>query len=256
MELKTIIDLKIYNLLQYQNTLKYITTINHTALKPAHEPIVVARKPLSEKSVAENVLKWKTGGINIDDSRIGTTDKEQYEKNCNRTNVKSHWGNSNSESNVEANINGRWPANIMFDEDAAEVLDKQSGISKSTPSEWKNDFGIYHKDGRETKEVKGIKKGGHNDKGGASRFFYVAKANKKDRNSEGVINNTHATVKPTQLMEYLIKLVTPVNGTVLDPFMGSGSTGKAAVRNGYDFIGIEREEEYIKIAQARINYGN
>ena len=218
-----------------------------TALKPAHEPIVVARKPLSEKSVAENVLKWGTGGLNIDVSRVG---------------------------------GGRWPANIMFDEEAGQILDEQSGVSGTGKKKiGKDRRAFFHEQNQifsgGTKTSQRIEDYG--DKGGASRFFYCPKTSKKDRdegldlqddkilnrvNSGGLENdprwapitvkNNHPTVKPTSLMEYLIKLVTPVGGTVLDPFMGSGSTGKGAVRNGFDFIGIEREEEYIKIAEARI----
>ena len=289
-ELKTIIDLKIFNLLQYQNTLKSIITVNHTALKPAHEPIVVARKPLSEKSVAENVLKWGTGGLNIDVSRIGLTsqkDLDDYRFNMDgnlRTTKKDgeklgmYDGGWKVEKEQKELPEGRWPANIILDEEAGQILDKQSGISKSTP------------DKRTTKTPTGEMFGtgkitSHNDKGGASRFFYCPKTSKKDRdegldgfeekqiyteengkfgygNKDGdnfgdrIENvkrrNNHPTVKPTSLMEYLIKLVTPVNGIVLDPFMGSGSTGKAAVRNGFDFIGIEMEIEYMKIAKARI----
>ena len=253
-----------------------------TALKPAHEPIVVARKPLSEKSVALNVLKWGTGGMNIDVSRIGTdggtkrSHQGEYPKNEDGTEDRTNWGRTGHDK-IELN-EGRWPANIILDEEAGQVLDEQSGISKSTP------------DKRTTKTPTGQMFGtgkitSHNDKGGASRFFYCPKTSKKDRdegldgfeekqiyteengkfgygNKDGdnfgdrIENvkrrNNHPTVKPTSLMEYLIKLVTPVNGTVMDPFMGSGSTGKAAVRNGFDFIGIEREEEYINIAKARI----
>ena len=261
-----------------------------TALKPAHEPIVVARKPISEKSVAENVLKWGTGGLNIDVSRIGTdggtkrSHQAEYPKNENGTEDRSdNWSRSGHDV-VELN-EGRWPANIILDEEAGQVLDEQSGIKKG--NERKSKFVNYgvgeygKKDGRKTEPIPNEIEGTwYGDKGGASRFFYCAKANKKDRDEgldmmeekhnktwnerlytypdgserpEYKLKNNHPTVKPTSLMEYLIKLVTPVNGTVLDPFMGSGSTGKAAVRNGYDFIGIEREEEYIKIAQARIN---
>lgn len=254
-----------------------------TALKPSHEPIVMARKPLSEKSVAENVLRWGTGGINIDGSRIGTEQIKSYQTENNVFNpdykIKATKDFTISE--------GRWPANIILDEEAGQILDEQSGISlsgkgtgltKTESRSWKN------------KSIEGINRVGHNDKGGASRFFYCPKASKKDRDegldgfenksgseitgrkegSAGLVmeddkqnpyagkaspinKNNHPTVKPTALMEYLIKLVTPINGIVMDPFMGSGSTGKAAVRNGYDFIGIEREEEYINIAQARIN---
>lgn len=160
-----------------------------TALKPAHEPIVMARKPF-KGSVAENVLKYGTGGINIDESRIGN----------------------------EVELEGRWPANIIFDEEAGKILDEQSSE--------------------------------------ASRFFYCPKANKKDRNEGLQVNSSHPTVKPTKLMEYLIKLVTPKNGIVLDPFMGSGSTGKAAIKNNFGFIGIEREKEYFEIAKNRIEYEN
>jgi len=95
---------------------------------------------------------------------------------------------------------------------------------------------------------------GHNDSGGASRFFYVAKANKRDRNEGLERMNTHPTVKPTALMTYLVKLVTPPNGTVLDPFTGSGSTGKAAILNGFDFIGIEMTEDYLPIIQGRLEH--
>jgi site-specific DNA-methyltransferase (adenine-specific) len=245
-----------------------------TALKPAHEPIVLARKPLSEKTNAENVLRWGTGGLNIDESRIEYKDDKPHSMSNERSNEDSIWktdsGFYNRTEDWVANNTGRWPANIIFDEEAGQVLDQQSGISKSTP------------DKRTTKTPTGEMFGtgkitSHNDKGGASRFFYCPKASKKDRdegmdlhddkilnrtNSGGLENtkdwgpvvrkNNHPTVKPTELMLYLIKLVTPKGGTVLEPFMGSGSTGKAAVRGGYDFIGIEKEEEYLNIAKARI----
>ena len=156
-----------------------------TALKPAHEPIVMARKPLSENTVADNVIEWGTGALNINDSRIENTDTLD-----------------------------RFPANIIFDEDAGKLLDKQ-----------------YE---------------------GVSRFFYCPKTSKAERN-EGSDNN-HPTVKPTDLMLYLIRLITPKGGITLDPFMGSGSTGKAAIRGGFDFIGVERDDEYFQIAEGRINY--
>jgi site-specific DNA-methyltransferase (adenine-specific) len=222
-----------------------------TALKPSHEPIVMARKPLSEKTVAENVLRWGTGGINIDDSRIGTdggtkrSHQAEYPKNEDGTEDRSDSWSRSGHNVVELN-EGRWPANIIFDEEAGQVLDQQSGISKSTPFNVEGGFGVSDVLGKGENIIKSDR--GFNDKGGASRFFYCAKASKKDRD----VNNFHPTVKPTALMEYLIKLVTPKGGTVLDCFLGSGSTGKAAVRNGFDFIGIERDEEYIKIAEARI----
>jgi site-specific DNA-methyltransferase (adenine-specific) len=189
-----------------------------TALKPAHEPIVMARKPLSEKTVGNNVLEWGTGGINIDGCRIGTegatkrSHQAEYKKKDDGTEDRSeHWARTGHEI-IKLN-EGRFPANIIFDEEAGKLLDEQI-------------------------------------EGGASRFFYCPKTNKSDRN-EG---NNHPTVKPTDLMAYLIRLVTPKGGIVLDPFMGSGSTGKAAVREGMDFIGIERENEYFEIAKSRIEY--
>ena len=269
-----------------------------TALKPAHEPIVLARKPLGEKSIAENVLKHGTGGINIDGSRIEASETitinrhSGYNSNSLVESTKGKW-----KGEQEDNTQGRFPANIIFDEEAGKLLDEQSGISKSNSggkSTGKN-FG-----GQTTKNRDRV---GHDDKGGASRFFYCPKASKKDKN-EGLDNfeekalritsggtrdfnarcancgkkfigppekicdcdepvtdnqvfknkNNHPTVKPTDLMRYLINLVTPKGGTTLDPFMGSGSTGKAAVQCGVNFIGIEREEEYMKIAEARINH--
>jgi DNA modification methylase len=187
-----------------------------TALKPANEPIVMARKPIEKGlTVAENVIKWGTGAINIDASRIGT------EK-------------------------GRWPANLLLDEQAAEMLDEQSGYLAPAGNK-KQGMG-----GKTEKSIFGI--GGpstvyHDGGGGASRFFYVAKANKSERGK----NNNHPTVKPIKLMKYLITLVTPQNGIVLDPFMGSGSTGVAAKELGFDFVGIELNEEYLEIAKRRIN---
>lgn len=256
-----------------------------TALKPAHEPIVVARKPLSENTVALNVLKWGTGGINIDASRVGT---EQIKINKLNSDINLHHNYNGDGGKWEGQTEiseGRWPANIILDEEAGKVLDEQSGISKSTKG--RNDLGSSVYGGNSLLKSKTNMNNtdrGFNDKGGASRFFYCAKASKKDRDegldgfeekvasqqfmvgspnvahSDGSVRqnapilhkNNHPTVKPTSLMEYLIKLVTPAGATVLDPFMGSGSTGKAAVRNGFDFIGIEREEEYLNIAKARI----
>jgi DNA modification methylase len=186
-----------------------------TALKPAHEPIVMARKQLSGKTVGNNVLEWGTGGINIDDSRIPTNEIITNHSRSEESAVsKGKYGNSSEQEThqTEGQMLGRFPANIIFDEEAGKLLDEQ-----------------YE---------------------GVSRFFYCPKTNKSDR-SEG---NIHPTVKPTDLMLYLIRLVTPKGGVTLDPFMGSGSTGKAAIRGGFNFIGIEREKEYMEIAESRINY--
>ena len=276
-----------------------------TALKPAHEPIVMARKPLSEKTVVENVLEWGTGGINIDDSRIGI-DLENEDRARSKNTIQDSSGigftgtkKSSSYNGPLYNIEqGRFPANVIFDEEAGKILDEQSGVSKSTGGRSGNKEGIglngiYG-------DYKGIvtdENPGFGDKGGASRFFYCPKTSKTDRNEGlddfedkyyaagnqakaelkrgnvefnankgkgrderhnhnqvGVSKNNHPTVKPTDLMLYLIRMVTPKGGTTLDPFMGSGSTGKAAVRGGFDFVGIEMDEEYMKIATARIQY--
>ena len=252
-----------------------------TALKPAFEPIVVARKPI-DGTVANNVLKWGTGGLNIDGSRIsangdnleggkkGGTDNEVYSKGL---------GDSSGRSSA---LDGRWPANIILDPYTAELLDEQSGQRGAsgkasgptlTGTSNSNSRGVFN----------GVSETPfYGDSGGASRFFYVAKASKRDRNegldeldpqrhsdrelAEGVggdnprnrtnqaKQNFHPTVKPTSLMEYLIKLVTPPGGVVLDPFTGSGSTGKAAILQGFDFIGIEMTEEYLPIIEGRLKH--
>ena len=260
-----------------------------TALKPAHEPIVMARKPLSEKTIVDNVLEWGTGGINIDDSRIGTDEQlGRFQKDGNGPLSPKHGFNNNSMSDgdkfIEGNPSGRFPANVIFDEEAGKILDEQSGTSKSTGGRIEKKTGWGEFGGSGQKEIIDGQPG-FGDVGGVSRFFYCPKTSKRDRN-EGLdefekksrsdankmmgksgnfktgsgndrttqFKNNHPTVKPTDLMLYLIRLVTPKGGTTLDPFMGSGSTGKAAVRGGFDFVGVEREEEYMKIAEARIQY--
>jgi site-specific DNA-methyltransferase (adenine-specific) len=226
-----------------------------TALKPAHEPIVMARKPLVG-TVANNVLEWRTGGINIDGCRIGVEPTDDiFTKNPHTTGGFGHgeatiYGDSNGADNYDPS-KGRFPANVIFDEEAGKILDEQSGISKSSGGSGDKSMGALGKNGKYGNyalDVKAANLGGLGDTGGASRFFYCPKTSKSDR-SEG---NIHPTVKPTDLMGYLIRLVTPKGGVVLDPFMGSGSTGKGAVREGMVFIGIERESEYFEIAEARI----
>jgi site-specific DNA-methyltransferase (adenine-specific) len=268
-----------------------------TALKPAHEPIVMARKPLSEKTIVDNVLEWGTGGINIDESRILTTDNlgggatngsvldiEGFDRPWMHDEEKmKEFGEKMKQKVEHAQTLGRFPANIIFDEEAGKILDEQSGISKSTGGRSGNKEGVGQNGiyGQYNGEVRD-ENPGLGDIGGASRFFYCPKTSKIDRNEglEGfeekksrkwrddkgmkltgsgnprneMSKNFHPTVKPTDLMLYLIRLVTPKGGTTLDPFMGSGSTGKAAVRGGFDFIGIEREKEYMEIAEARIQY--
>jgi DNA modification methylase len=221
-----------------------------TALKPTVEPIVMARKPV-EGTVAANVLKWGTGGLNIDGSRIsangdnleggkrGGTDNEVYSKGL---------GDSSGKSSA---LDGRWPANIILDPYTAELLDEQSGQIRIT--EGGQNIGSFNfAPGQNTNGNKRVQ--GKVSMGGASRFFYVAKASKRDRNEGLEASNSHPTVKPTTLMEYLIKLVTPPGGLVLDPFTGSGSTGKAAILQGFDFIGIEMTEEYLPIIEGRLKH--
>jgi site-specific DNA-methyltransferase (adenine-specific) len=223
-----------------------------TALKPAFEPVVVARKPLVG-TVAENVLAWGVGGLNIDASRIGT---DSITINTFDNGAKP-FGDAVGEPYSSRQIQGRWPANIILDEYTAGLLDEQSGERKGMASQRNspntkiyggnslNDSATTFPEFRE----------GYNDTGGASRFFYVSKANKRDRN-EGNVLNTHPTVKPTDLMRYLIKLVTPAGGIVLDPFAGSGSTGKAALLDGYQFIGIELTADYLPIIEERLRWAD
>ena len=214
-----------------------------TALKPAHEPMVLARKPIDQKSVADNVLKHGVGGINIDDCRVqcepdddivrpDRTDAQAYNffrgGEQDRINVRKTtrrqprseqnvWTDNNSGMKAEGSMfadadpRGRFPSNVMHDGSCV-VEDVFPDVS--------------------------------------SRYFYTAKTNQAERNAGA--NNTHPTVKPVELMRYLVRLVTPKNGLVLDPFMGSGSTGMAAREEEFKFIGIEKEEEYYEIAKARI----
>lgn len=244
-----------------------------TALKPAWEPIIVARKPIIG-TVAENVLKHGTGGMNIDACRVEGGDPENTKR------FGKSYGDANSttfgqikHAVVGGSTLGRFPANLIHDgSDEVVALFPDTKPSKSNP--------------RNNAEFKSVAKGkelehttfGHDDNGGsAARFFYCAKANQKDRNegcddlvpkpafeygsikkSEGRTGvntpraNNHPTVKPTDLMRYLCRLVTQPNGIVLDPFMGSGSTGKAAVLEGFRFMGIDLNEEYCTIAKSRI----
>ena len=219
-----------------------------TALKPAHEPIVLARKPLSENSIVANVLKHRTGGIHIDACRIEYADE----------NDRSGWHKTGGggkgymdtdtfkirkitpEEIQERTKNGRFPANIMhngLEEDWARYFycpktskaEKDKGLdSFETKKEGMSNGAQSHGEGYGKKDDIGLNK-------------IVAK------------KNNHPTVKPIKLMKYLCRLVTPKGGTVLDPFMGSGSTGIAAKDEGFEFIGIEKEKEYFEIAERRIS---
>jgi len=212
--------------------------------KPACEFFTLARKPLSEKTVAANVLKWGTGGINIDGCRVGTDlmvgGSAKSAGDVMKTGLKSDYKSPDK--------TGRFPANLIHD-GSDEVLagfpeTKSAGKARDGSGAIVSDE--YNASGYHLPPNRNMHRFG--DKGSAARFFYCPKASKADRN-EG---NVHPTVKPTALMAYLCRLITPAGGTVLDPFMGSGSTGKAAVREGFDFIGCELDADYHAIAKARI----
>lgn len=215
-----------------------------TALKPAHEPICVARKPISEPSVAANVLKWGTGAINIDGCRVeydGDADKDSMYRPESRGGLPNEF-NACKVIQSKPHTQGRFPANFIHD-GSDEVLElfpeTKSGLMKQHIEG--GNFNVFSKQYPRDVETIG-------DSGSAARFFYCAKASKAERGE----NNIHPTVKPIALMRYLVRLVTPPNGTVLDPFLGSGTTAIAAVLEGFDWIGIEREAEYCDIAEARI----
>lgn len=227
-----------------------------TALKPAHEPICMARKPLAEKTVAENCLKWGTGGINIDESRVESN--EELGRNNNARTEGTSFVVQKETMRIDNSNGKRFPANIIHDN--SEKVRECFPYSKSTDSIRKNN---------QSKNT-GAKNGancygkfndcdttGYSDSGNASRFFksiiYQAKASKSERTAQGTIKNSHPTIKPIALMEYLIKMITPKGGIVLDPFAGSGTTLVAAKQNRFQYIGIEMTEEYIPIIEARLN---
>ena len=261
-----------------------------TALKPAHEPIVVARKPLIG-TVANNVLTFGTGGLNIDGSRVGSeggtfkASKPEGESN-------GIYGEGiNGTVEIGQLNSGRWPANVIHDgsEEVVELFP-----DTKSPATYIRKSDGFGSGSYVIGETAGSESLNYGDSGSAARFFYCAKASKRDRNeglegfdvietqggggrplenygeddesqrlkkaagAYGAIKaaraNTHPTVKPTALMQYLVRLVTPPNGIVLDPFLGSGSTGKAAMYEGFNFIGIELTPEYLPIAKARIEF--
>lgn len=216
-----------------------------TGLKPTVEPIVMARKPV-EGTIAENVLTYGVGGLNIDATRIGT---ETITINTFDNGAKP-FGNAVGEPYTSKQSEGRWPANLVIDEATAEELDEQSGQIKGAVGMKKHTNFTFHVGEHEGQRFTQ----GTSDIGGASRFFYVARASKSDRNEGLDISNNHPTVKPTALMQYLIRLVTPEGGVVLDPFTGSGSTGKAAILENKKFIGIELTTEYLPIIEGRLKH--
>lgn len=228
-----------------------------TALKPASEHWILVRKPIEEKTVAANVLKHGCGGINIDGSRIPGTIQVVPQPEFNSPTGMTYGMKTGEGRNGEySRSEGRFPANLVLShspyctdiqcdiECAIKQLDEQSGPCKTGGSIVKTNCGnsIFGKRAVETKM--------NTDGGtGASRFFYCAKISTSERGA----GNNHPTVKPKKLMAYLIKLITPPNGVVLDPFMGSGSTGIACKELGFDFIGIEKQPEYFEIAKKRVS---
>jgi site-specific DNA-methyltransferase (adenine-specific) len=255
-----------------------------TALKPAHEPIVVARKPL-QGTVIDNVSAHGTGAINIDRSRIPfasagdereTKDKNRHADFGTEPGGNQVYGDFSMVERKNYEAQGRWPANLILDEGAAEQLDVQSGERS----------GGGYPDKRGSNSVyDSVTSGGNGgprlmgDVGGASRFFFCPKVGRLERDlgladfekkmlrwssgdespgtfqadgTDRYARNSHPTVKPVELMRWLCRLVTPPGGLLLDPFTGSGSTGIAAVLDSFDFIGFEKSEEYVRIAEARI----
>ena len=244
-----------------------------TALKPATEFWTLARKPLSEKTVAENVLKYGTGGINIDGSRVETSEVKENDSQFNagfwqKSGMKGErWSGDGTNNPL-----GRFPANVIFDEFTGKILDEQTGILTSgTGAIRKNAEGLFGLGGDGMANVE------YGDSGGASRFFYCPKADNYERNKglkgfdgkqtndgrekdidnafqrgTSVRQNHHPTVKPIDLMRYLVKLITQKRGICLDPYCGSGTTLIGCKMELINYIGIEREEEYCKIAEARV----
>ena len=251
-----------------------------TALKPAFEPIVLARKPLAEKTVARNVLAYGTGAINIDATRIeynGIPSHTHFDGQVTRGDASSYGATSKL---TPPHPSGRWPANVLLDQHAAAWVDEQSGDIKGRVGMKQNGVGSFAlsgfstlaeleasaaiggtcPNGRDarttlaryrTNKAQADETPGTEDQGGASRFFYTAKAPKRERpNVDGV---QHPTVKPLAIMRWLIRLVTPPGGVVLDPFAGSGTTIEAALIEGFDPIGIEMEADYLPLIQHRID---
>lgn len=273
-----------------------------TALKPSFEPIIVARKPF-KGSCVDNVIKYGVGGINIDECRVGNEIITQLQKDMTVYHVNNLGaGNNTKMTGITTQTVGRFPANTILTYDETDFEEVCGGFPNT-----KGEIGRVGRKSAGNYEAASYKVGittdyGIRDSGSASRYFYCAKASKKDRdegleefeattdNAKGngldrvceycgvsqltpekclcetkswvtkPKKNTHPTVKPTDLMQYLVRLVTPNGGTVLDPFNGSGSTGKAVMyenkeRNkNYKYIGIELTEEYLPIARARIEY--
>jgi site-specific DNA-methyltransferase (adenine-specific) len=267
-----------------------------SALKPAWEPVILARKPLATANLQANTERYGVGALNIAGTRL------EYQSEADQASARPQGratakvgalagGMQNERQRIDFeadNTQGRWPANVVLDEVAAEMLDAQTGVltsGKAGPNGHVRNQppgnGIYG-GGKGLWDAAGPPGRLHGDSGGASRFMYVAKASRSEREAgldhlprelggirsetigqhitrrdggaPGKVANHHPTVKPIALMRWLVRLVTPPNGVVLDPFTGSGSTGCAAVLEGFSFIGIEQHPPYLAIAEARIRH--
>lgn len=264
-----------------------------TCLKPAFEPVIVARKPF-DGSLVNNVLKYGVGGLNIGECRIGTDERVYNGSGMSWQKLDNHCHGDTGIGMLDGRgkdtvykVNGRFPANLILtydDNDYGEVCggfpssDRKNGTVSKVYDDTSNIYGDYKNK---------LPFESYGDSGSASRYFYCAKASKKDREdglqlfrpvvdcdrneecysadvpfnrSSNARKNIHPSVKPVELMQYLVRLVAPKGATILDPFMGSGSTGKAVMfenkeRNAdYKFIGVELSEEYLPIAEARIKF--
>lgn len=221
-----------------------------TALKPAYEPIILAMKPL-DGTFAQNAGKWGVAGLAIDKGRIEGVKGVP----ASLSNAGGLGWNTGGDMQRKSQQNGRWPANLILDEEAARLLDEQSGESKPRPVNPEN---IGVSGSNEKRGIFGmgsvVHSGYYDTTSNVSRFFYCAKASRSER-EQGLeeTNNSHPTVKPLTLMRYLVRLTsTPTGGVVFDPFMGSGTTGIAAIREGRRFIGCELDADYLEIAKKRI----
>ncbi|WP_226832073.1 site-specific DNA-methyltransferase [Brachybacterium sp. FME24] len=230
-----------------------------TALKPAFEPIVLARKPLAEKTVARNVLAHGTGAINVDACRTGLKDDETAEDLQARSGgvrgfADQYVGGKSRGAPPTDMSRGRWPANVLLDQHAAGWVDEQSGHLHGSGNKADNGSGKdkdYDPSGYHISYAGRANRDYGSEGGGASRFFYSAKAPKSERpNVDGV---QHPTVKPLAIMRWLIRLTTPPGGVVLDPFAGSGTTIEAALIEGFQPVGIEMETDYLPLIQHRID---
>jgi len=221
------------------------------ALKPAMEPILLMQKPF-EKGLAgyQNVLKWSAGALNIEACRIPL-----HGEHLSIGSGRMGYHGADGSNPGRENPNGRFPANVLLDEVAAKALDEQSGDRSSTrangnpgePRRGGNSTPLWGmSNGRETHDFRDLR--------GASRFYYVAKASTRERNAGLDERNLHPTVKPIELVRYLVRLITPPNGVVLDPFCGTGTTCIAAMLEGFHYIGIDFEPKYCEWAEKRITW--